>query len=78
MIDDLSLMAEYKLQFMGGVLYIWVNEDALPLLSFSKQLIQDKTGVEAHYDTFERYGVDRASVDNLVEASLNAAEEEME
>ena len=78
LVDDLSLMGDYKLQFIGGALYLWLNDDALPLLSFSKQLVQDKTGVEAHYDTFERYGVNRATVDTLVENSLNAAEEEME
>ena len=69
-------MGKYKLKFNAGTLYIEIFNDALPLFSFTRELIKDKSGLEADYTTFQHFKVEQSEVDSLIASCLLIVEDE--
>ena len=67
---------QFKLKFNAGTLYIEIYDDALPLLSFTRELIKDKSGLEADYTTFQYFKVEQSEVDSLICSCLLLVEDD--
>ena len=66
----------FKLKLSSGILYIEWQNDALPLISFTRELIKDKSGLEADYSTFDYFNVEQSEVDSLIAGCILLTDEE--
>ena len=62
-----------KLQMVRGTIHVSYNDDSLGLLSFTRELIKDLNGMEAHYTNWEILGANRTQVDELIAGALALA-----
>ena len=69
-------MGKFKLKFNAGTLFVEINDDALALFSFTRELIKDKSGLEADYSTFNYFKVEQTEVDNLISGCLLAVDDD--
>ena len=56
-----------------GTIHVTYMNDSLGLLSFTRELIKDLNGMEAHYTNWEILGANRTQVDELVAGALALA-----
>ena len=68
----------FKLKFAAGVLYIEIKSDGLPLISFTRELIKDKSGLEADYSTFNYFKVPQSEVDSLISSCMLLVDDELD
>ena len=75
-IAELEADGKYKLKFNAGTLLIEINSDALAVFSFTRELIKDKSGLEADYTTFQHFKVEQSEVDSLICSCLLLVEDD--
>ena len=73
-----ALKDSYTLKIIKGTLCIEVDNDALPLIHFSRTLITDRSGFDVDLNIFSKYGILEPEVNTIIEVALDEAEDDLE